>query len=96
VPFSYAFEPIKHSLIEAGFAGIEAAVVRLEKAIPDAAAFARAIVYGSPLIDQLQARGGVAPEQVVDALLREFHREFGADPGCMPLQAIMFSAEKPA
>jgi ubiquinone/menaquinone biosynthesis C-methylase UbiE len=96
VPFSYAFEPIKASLIEAGFADIEAAVVRLRKEIPDARAFARGQVYGSPLIDQLQARGGVEPEKVVDALVQELHREFGADPGRMPLQAIMFSAKKPA
>jgi ubiquinone/menaquinone biosynthesis C-methylase UbiE len=95
VPFSYAFEPIKASLIEAGFDGISAAVVRLVKEIPDAKAFARGLVYGSPLIDQLQARGGVEPEKVVDALVQELHREFGADPGRMPLQAIMFSAKKP-
>src|SRR5271163_1306239 len=35
VPFSYAFEPIKQSLIEAGFADINAAVVRLQKQMPD-------------------------------------------------------------
>jgi SAM-dependent methyltransferase len=95
VPFSYAFDPIKKSLIEAGFADIEAAVVRLEKQIPSAAAFARGLVYGSPLIDQVQARGGAEPEQIVDALVQDLHREFGSDPGRMPLQAIMFSAKKP-
>jgi len=96
VPFSYAFEPIKASLIEAGFADINAAVVRLVKEIPDARAFARGQVYGSPLIDQIQMRGGIEPEKVVDALVQELHREFGADPGRMPLQAIMFSAKKPS
>jgi SAM-dependent methyltransferase len=95
VPFSYAFDPIKKSLIAAGFADINAAVVRLEKEIPSAAAFARGLVYGSPLIDQVQARGGAEPEQIVDALMSDLHREFGADPGRMPLQTIMFSAKKP-
>jgi ubiquinone/menaquinone biosynthesis C-methylase UbiE len=95
VPFAYAFEPIKQSLIEAGFADITAAVVRREKEIPDAARFARGLVYGSPLIDQLRARGDTSPEQVVDVLVTEFHREFGFDPGRMPLQAIMFSTTKP-
>jgi hypothetical protein len=28
-------------------------------------------------------------------LVTEFHREFGIDPGRMPMQAIMFSATKP-
>ncbi len=96
VPFSYRFDPIKESLTEAGFTEINAAVVRLEKEIPDAAIFARGLVYGSPLIDQIRARGGVEPEGVVDVLVRAFHREFGADPGRMPLQAMVFSAKKPS
>jgi SAM-dependent methyltransferase len=95
VPFSYSFDPIKASLIDAGFSDINAAVVRLDKKIPDVTAFAHGVVYGSPLIDQVQARGGVAPEQIVEALVQEFHREFGTDPTRMPLQAIMFSAKKP-
>jgi ubiquinone/menaquinone biosynthesis C-methylase UbiE len=95
VPFAYAFEPIKQSLIEAGFADITAAVVRREQEIADTARFARGLVYGSPLIDQLKARRDIGPEQVVEALVEEFRREFGADPGRMPLQAIMFSAVKP-
>ena len=70
-------------------------VVRLEKEIPDAAILARGLVYGSPLIDQIRARGGVEPERIVDALAQAFRREFGTDPGRMPLQAIVFSARKP-
>ena len=96
VPFSYTFDPIKQSLIEAGFADIEAAVVRLQKEIPEAKQFARGLVYGSPLIDEVKARGGVDVKRIVDAMVEEFHREFGPDPGRMPLQAIMFSARKPA
>jgi hypothetical protein len=95
VPFSYAFEPIKASLIEAGFADIIVAVVRLEKIIPDITAFARALVYGSPVIDQVQARGGVEAEQIVSKLASEFRREFCANTGRMPLQAMMVSAKKP-
>jgi ubiquinone/menaquinone biosynthesis C-methylase UbiE len=94
-PFSYAFEPIKASLIEAGFADIEAAVVRREKTISDLAAFARGLVYGSPVIDQVKARGGVDAEAIVAKLESEFRREFGTDPTRIPLQAMMFSAQKP-
>jgi ubiquinone/menaquinone biosynthesis C-methylase UbiE len=97
VPFScHQIDPIKKALAEAGFAAIDAAVVKLEKEIPDAAAFARGMVYGNPLIDQVHARGGVEPERIVAALVRQLHREFGANPGRMPLQAIMFSATKPS
>lgn len=95
VPFSYQFDAIKGSVIETGFIDVNAAVIRLAKEIPDAANFARGMVYGSPVIDQVRVRGGVDAEQIVHALVREFHREFGNDPGQTPLQAIMFSVKKP-
>lgn len=96
VPFScHQIDPIKEAIAEAGFTGVEIAVLPLEKTIPDAAAFARGLVYGNPLIDQVRARGGVDPERIVDALVEAQHREFGRDPGRMPLQAIVFSARKP-
>jgi ubiquinone/menaquinone biosynthesis C-methylase UbiE len=95
VPFSYhQIDPIKESLIDAGFTDIDISVLRLEKEIPDAALFARGIVYGNPLIDQIRARGGVDPDRVVDAVARTLRAEFGADPGRMMLQAIIFSASK--
>jgi ubiquinone/menaquinone biosynthesis C-methylase UbiE len=97
VPFSYhQIDPIKESIIAAGFTNFSAAVVTREKEIPDTASFARGLVYGNPLIDQIRARGSVEPERIVEAVLQELRREFGADPGRMPLQAIMFSAKKPA
>jgi hypothetical protein len=63
------------------------------KEISDAAVLARGLVYGNPLIDQIRARGGVDPDQVVDALAQALRVEFGADPGRMTLQAIVFSAQ---
>jgi|GEM_PF-3270059 hypothetical protein len=81
-------------LIAAGFTGINAAVVSLDKEVPDAAGFARAATYGNLLSDQIRTRGGVEPELIVGALAREYRREFGADPGRMPLQAIVFSEKK--
>jgi ubiquinone/menaquinone biosynthesis C-methylase UbiE len=97
VPFSYhQLDPIKESLIAAGFTDIGIEVVKLEKEIPDAAVFARGIVYGNPLIDQIRTRGGVEPERVFDALVQDLQREFGNDPGRMPLQAMVFSAKKPS
>jgi ubiquinone/menaquinone biosynthesis C-methylase UbiE len=95
VPFSYHhIDPIKESLMDAGFTDIEISVLRLEKEIPDAALFAQGIVYGNPLIDQIRVRGGVNPDRVVDAVTQALRAEFGPDPGRMPLQAIIFSASK--
>lgn len=95
VPFSYRFDPIKESMVDAGFTDINAAVVRLEKEVPDHESLARGLVYGSPIIDQVRQRGGVEAERIVDAIVREYRCEFGTDPGRMPLQAIVFSAKKP-
>ena len=95
VPFSYhQIDPVKESLIEAGFMDIDIAVLRLEKEIPDTALFAQGIVYGNPLIDQIRARGGVDPDRVVDTVAQTLRAEFGPDPGHMTLQAIIFSAGK--
>ncbi len=92
VPFScHQVDPIKELLMTAGFGGIDIAVTRQERELPDVAQFARAAIHGNPLIDQVRARGGVDPDRIVDALVQEFRREFG-DPARMPLQAIVFSA----
>lgn len=95
LPFSYhQIDPIKASLLAAGFADLDVSVVRIEKPVPDAAVLARGIVYGSPLIDQIRTRGGVEPAHIFDALVDAFEQEFGGGPGRMPLQAIVFEARK--
>ncbi len=96
VPFGYRFELIKDSLIDAGFADIRAEVIRLQKRDADLTALARGQVYGSPLIDQIQQRGGFEAEQIVAALVQAYRSEFGNDPATIPLQAILFSARKPS
>lgn len=93
VPFSYLFEPAKQSLIAAGFADIAAAVVRLEKALPEPEMLARGLVYGNPLSDQIRSRGGIDPEKVVEEVVAEYRREFAS--GRLPLQATVISATKP-
>jgi SAM-dependent methyltransferase len=95
VPFSYhQIDPIKESLIHAGFVDISIAILTLEKEIPDATLFARGLIYGNPIIDQIRTRGGVNPDRIVDAVAQRLCLEFGTDPGRMTLQAIIFSAGK--
>jgi ubiquinone/menaquinone biosynthesis C-methylase UbiE len=91
IPFSYGFEPIRDSLVAAGFTDIAAHVVRVEKDIGDGTGLARGIVFGSPVLDQIKVRGGVAPEQFFDALVTGYQRECG-NPGRMSIQATVFSA----
>ena len=95
MPFSYRYDSIKDSMIAAGFADINAVVVRLEKEVPDPEILARGLIYGSPIIDQVRQRGGIDAEHIVDAVVREYRRAFGTNPARMPLQAIVFSATKP-
>ncbi len=64
-----------------------------EKQVADIGAFARALVYGNPLIDMIRARGGVDADQIVNALGEAFAREFG-NPARLPLQAILFEATR--
>jgi len=93
VPFGYhRIDPIKEALDEAGFGEITIAVVKRNPRVADLSGYARALVYGNPLIDQIRARGGVDPERVVDALTETLPRESGSDPLHIPLQAIVFEA----
>jgi len=95
-PFSaFEIDPIKESLIGAGFRGIVVSVSPSAPEVPDASPFARGLVFGSPLIDQIRARAGADPERIVDALARRLEAEFGAGPTRFPMQAIVFEAEKP-
>jgi SAM-dependent methyltransferase len=95
VPFSCAaIDPVKTLALDAGFTDLEISVVPLEKAVPDSASFARGMIFGNPVIEQIRERGG-DPEAVVAMVLAELHGNFGADPGRMPLQAILYSARKP-
>ncbi|MBI1775638.1 MAG: methyltransferase domain-containing protein [Proteobacteria bacterium] len=95
VPFGYhAIDPIKESLLAAGFTGLSASVVTVEKEIPEAAQFARGLVFGNPVIEQINQRGGVEAEQVRKAVTDALIAAFGRDPGRMTLQAIVFEAMK--
>jgi SAM-dependent methyltransferase len=95
VPFSYhRIDPIKDALDAADFIDLRIAVLRVIKIIPDVPSYARAVVLGNPLIDQIRARGGVDPERVIDALTKALPRKFGSDPTHLPLQAIVFEVKR--
>lgn len=92
-PFGYyKVDPIKEALLAAQFKELQITVVKNDKRIADTAAFARGVVFGNPLIDQIKARGGIDPEAVFEKVKSVLMREFSASP--MPLQAIVFEARK--
>jgi hypothetical protein len=87
-------DPIKESVSDAGFIDLRIAVLTKEKQVADVRAFARALVYGNPLIDMIRARGGIDPDHVVNALGEALVREFGT-PARLSLQAIVFEVTRP-
>jgi SAM-dependent methyltransferase len=63
VPFAYRFEPIKDSLIDAGFTNISAAVVQLQKEVSDLTLLAGGLVCREAILapsDQVRHRMSVS------------------------------------
>jgi SAM-dependent methyltransferase len=95
VPFGYhLIDPIKEALIGADFGGIEVSVVRLHRTVTDFRAFARGMVFGNPVFDQIRQRGGEEPARIQEAVAMAMKQEFGGEPSVMPFQAIVFEARK--
>ena len=95
VPFGYhLIDPIKESLLAAGFGEIKVSVEQQHKPVPDFTSFARGFVFGSPVFDQIRQRGGAAPAEVQEVIATSMRREFGSEPGVIPMQAIMFEARR--
>lgn len=95
VPFSTSFEDAKAPLLGAGFTELQAAVVPREKSGVDMTAIARGFVFGNPVVDQIRARGTVAPEAVAAKIEEGYRAAFG-DSGRVPLQVTFIAARKPA
>ena len=93
IPFSYHdTDEITVSLHSAGFSAVEVETVRLKKIVPDYARFARGLVFGNPIAEEIRSRGGVEPEAVADAIATALRAEFGAEPSAMPLLAHVVRA----
>jgi len=91
VPFSYA-DPsvVVADLQTAGFSDIEHETMQLQKTIRDLEGFARGLVFGNPLIAEIEQRGGVSADDVMSAVLEEFKTRMGPEPKSMPLEATAF------
>jgi len=94
VPFAYhSIDTVKAAVTEAGFTDFRAAVLHLHKPVPDLALFARGVIYGNPVVEQIRVRGG-DPTEIVDSLTKAFRREFG-EPARIPRQVIFFETTRP-
>ena len=91
VPFGYNdTNVIQQSLLGAGFADVTIEAVPLISKISSAARFANGLVFGNPLFEEINSRGG-DPVEVCSAVALAIDRQLGAE---MPLQALFVHAEK--
>ena len=96
VPFSYADpDVVTGDLRAAGLEDVEHDTMALDKTVTDFSSFARGMVFGNPLIDEIHQRGGVEPDDVVSAIISEMQTRWGPEPATMPLQATAFTGRAP-
>ena len=89
VPFGYHDEDLIHDeLMAAGFTSAEFETLHLTSDIPSSNDFARGLVFGNPLLEEILARGG-DPEIVCSAIARALDDNLGSS---MPLQAVIIAA----
>ena len=96
VPFSYADpDVVTADIANAGFQNIQAEQVCIQKTVAEPAEFARGLVFGNPLIDEITQHGGIDPQEVAIAIHQALLDRFGNDPMSMPLLATVFTATAP-
>ncbi|SFH99908.1 class I SAM-dependent methyltransferase [Albimonas pacifica] len=90
-PFHYG-DPakVRADLAAAGWRDVSHETLRIRRRIADAEAFARGLVYGNPLIDEIRARGGVDPETVCAAVHRAIEVLFAPTDMTFPMEATVF------
>lgn len=73
---------------------MEHKTIQISKTIANSEAFATALFYGNPLIDEIRERGGVDPKEVVSEMLSALDTAFGSSSMTMPLSATTFVCRK--
>jgi SAM-dependent methyltransferase len=92
VPFGYHDEvEIDAAVRRAGFDQVTIERLPVTAKIQTAESFAQGLVFGNPLKEEIDARGG-DPEAMKAELTRRIESELGAE---MPLQAVFVTAVKP-
>ena len=96
VPFHYgASDKVLADLAAGGWHDVDFETIKIQKTITHPESFANALVYGNPLIDEIRDRGGVDPNDVVDAMLAALTKTFGPKNMTMPLSATTFVCRAP-
>jgi hypothetical protein len=86
----FAIDPIKESLLGAGFADIRIDIVSLQSDIPDPQDFAFGMVHARPMLAQARSRG-VDTDQIAEVVAAALRKELSAT-GRLLTQSILFEA----
>ena len=93
-PFGFSDPKLIRKMLEtAGFIGINDVVVSTRSQAANAQDFARGLVEGNPVVNEIQARGGASPDEVVKELAARITKQLGGRPVPVHLQAIVFEAQ---
>jgi ubiquinone/menaquinone biosynthesis C-methylase UbiE len=96
VPFSYPdMERARADLAAAGFENVRHEALKIDQKVSDWRAFARGIVYGNPLIAEIEGRAKISAEDFMAAVVTSLQARFGPAPTYMPLEARVFTARAP-
>ena len=93
VPFSYCdVDDITNSLKASGFNSVRHHPVEHTSTVSNMEGFAKALVHGNPMIQEIHDRGTVSAQQAEKAIFSAIVEEFGSSPGRIPMKAIVFEA----
>ena len=93
VPFSYSDPDVVAADLEAaGYSDIRHDQVDLHKLVHDWTLLTRGLVFGNPLIEEINNRQGVEPSEVMDAITTTLRERLGHTPATMPLRATVYTA----
>lgn len=94
VPYSYHdAKAVKVDLQAAGWSDVQHDMFTLGKCVADLPGYADGVVFGTPLIGEIQRRGNIDPKEVVEAIISELQIRFGPEPITIPLQANVFTCK---
>jgi ubiquinone/menaquinone biosynthesis C-methylase UbiE len=92
-PFGFHDRAVIRKMLEsAGFSKVNDVMVSTRSQAPNAGDFARGLVEGNPVLNEIQARGEVVAEVVVKELAARITKRLGGRPVPVHLQAIVFEA----
>lgn len=95
VPFGYSDQSIVLSDMEAGgLKDLRCETITLNKEVADWELFAHGIVFGNPIIDEINSRNGVQAEEIEQAILSALRDRFDQEPTIMPLLATVYSGKR--